>query len=701
MLSCNCNTIIFSFPTNNKLKHRRQTQTLVVAAAASIHHDSLRVLEWDKLSDLVSSFATTSLGRHALKNWKWINYGPRIELTKKVSNFLKKPMPQSKCTSMALAGCTLVTLMLCWLVQTAIQNARRTIMVTGYEARAVFALLQSADTLQGDLKATIKQDKDWYSRFMPLTEVIMEFVINRSLVKAIEQVIDDDGSIKDSASPELRKSRQQVQVLERKVEQLMESLIRSEGSETSILEVNNIDGRWCIRVDSGQKTSFKGLLLSSSSGVGSTIEPLSAVPLNDELQRARGLVAKAEADVLLTLTKKIQLDVDDIENILNSLVQLDVVAAMDKAQPQPVPVDVLVSNKTRVIVITGPNTGGKTICLKTVGLAAMMAKSGLYVLASESVQIPWFDSVFADIGDEQSLSQSLSTFSGHLKQISVGAGTNPLEGAALGMSLLESFAQDGCLLTIATTHHGELKTLKYSNEAFENACMEFDEVNLKPTYKVLWGIPGRSNAINIAERLGLPSVVIDTARKLYGSSSAEIDEVITDMEKLKQDYHERLTEADYYLMQSRGLHSSLLNTRRKIAEHSTSLRFKKMRDVSEAAAMARSIVHKKVRELDALAKKTSQYNKAIKSSHVSTTNNLHTAADNKKPTITDRRPSDVKKIGKSSKDRSGVPKVGDTVHVSSLGKKVTVLEVDSSKGEILVKAGIMKLKLKVTDIQRL
>ncbi|MQL41472.1 endonuclease MutS2, partial [Escherichia coli] len=132
------------------------------------------------------------------------------------------------------------------------------------------------------------------------------------------------------------------------------------------------------------------------------------------------------------------------------------------------------------IVITGPNTGGKTICLKTVGLAAMMAKSGLYVLASESVQTPWFDSVFADIGDEQSLSQSLSTFSGHLKQISnirlkstsqslvlldeVGSGTNPLEGAALGMSLLESFAQDGCLLTIATTHHGELKTLKYSNE---------------------------------------------------------------------------------------------------------------------------------------------------------------------------------------------------------------------------------------------
>lgn len=793
--NCNCNTIIFSFPINKLLlKHRqlklklKQRQTVLVAA--SIHHDSLRVLEWDKLSDLVSSFATTSLGRHALKDQLW-SQNQTYEESLKLLEETNAAVEMHKHGSCRLQFGHIDAIM----VQTAIQSARRTILVTGYEANAVLALLQTADTLQGDLKATIKQDKDWYSRFMPLTEVIMDFVINRSLVKEIEQVIDEDGSIKDSASSELRKSRQQVQVLERKVQQLMESLIRSERSETSILEVNNIDGRWCIRTDSGQKTSFKGLLLSSS-GVGSTIEPLSAVPLNDELQRARSLVAKAEADVLLALTRKIQLDVDDIEKILDSLVQLDVinaratyglsfggsnpniflpdrnssstaesltrndtlngplpenrewilylpkayhplllqshranlkkvkedvniatsVSALDKAQPQPVPVDFLVSNKTRVIVITGPNTGGKTICLKTVGLAAMMAKSGLYVLASESVQIPWFDSVFADIGDEQSLSQSLSTFSGHLKQISniklqstrqslvlldeVGAGTNPLEGAALGMSLLESLAHDGCLLTIATTHHGELKTLKYSNEAFENACMEFDEVNLKPTYKVLWGIPGRSNAINIAERLGLPSVVIDAARKLYGSSSAEIDEVITDMEKLKQDYQRLSTEADHYLMQSRGLHDSLLKTRRKIAEHSTSLRLKKLRDVSEAAAMSRSILHKKVRELDASAKKTLQHGKAIKSSRVSTTNNLHTAADNKEPTSTNKSPSDVKKIDKSSTDRSAVPKVGDTVYVSSLGKKVTVLKVDSPKGEILVQAGIMKLKLKVTDIQR-
>ncbi|KAL2317545.1 hypothetical protein Fmac_031421 [Flemingia macrophylla] len=802
MLSFGITIPVFPVITISKWKQRHRHSQRVYA---SIRRDSLRVLEWDKLCDLVASFATTSLGRQALKvpfpdlpHYVW--FGPLKfvkwnEMMLPLIGLFKDQLWSLNQTfeeSLALLEETNAAVEMrkhgsfrlhlghldAMVVKTTIQHARRSIPVSGYEARAVVALLLCAETLQGDLKAAIKEDKDWYSRFMPLTEVIMEFIINRSLIKAIEQVVDEDGSIKDSA-----------------VQQLIESIIRSERSETSILEVNNVDGRWCIRVDSGQKTSFKGLLLSSGSGVGSTIEPLSAVPLNDELQRARSLVAKAEADVLLTITKKMQLDLDDIEKILSSLVQLDVLTVQktvnnvvpivqinaratyglsfggssphiflpDRSSSStaealvprnensyepfpskrewklylmkayhplllqrhrenlrkakkvinlaisdatlddglPVPVDFLVSQKTRVIVITGPNTGGKTICLKTVGLAAMMAKSGLYVLASESAQIPWFDSVFADIGDEQSLSQSLSTFSGHLKQISVGAGTNPLEGAALGMSLLESFAQDSCLLTMATTHHGELKTLKYSNEAFENACMEFDEVNLKPTYKVLWGVPGRSNAINTAERLGLPSVVVDTARKLYGSASAEIDEVITDMERLKQDYQGLLDEACHYLIHSRGLYNSLLNSRRKIMEHSTNLRFKKMRDVSEAAAMARSILHKKVRELDVSAKKTSQNNKeATRSSDLSATNKSQSAADSKEPTIADRSASAVKVYNKSRSDKSEPPKVGDMVHVSSLGKKVAVLKVDSSKGEIVVQAGNMKLKLKLADIQR-
>uniref|UniRef100_A0A7C9AH75 DNA mismatch repair proteins mutS family domain-containing protein n=1 Tax=Opuntia streptacantha TaxID=393608 RepID=A0A7C9AH75_OPUST len=287
---------------------------------------------------------------------------------------------------------------------------------------------------------------------------------------------------------------------------------------------------------------------------------------------------------------------------------------------QPVPVDILIDKKTRVLLITGPNTGGKTICLKAVGLAAIMAKAGLYVLCSEPARMRWFDSVFADIGDDQSLSQSLSTFTGHLRQISdiqanstsqslvlldeIGAGTNPLEGAALGMSILESFADAGALLTIATTHHGELKTLKYSNEGFENACMEFDEINLKPTYKILWGVPGRSNAINIAERLGLPKLILHDARKLYGAASAEIDEVIFELEKFKQDVEKYVHEAQHFLMLSKDLHEKLLHVQRKLTGHGSDLRHKKMRQISELASVARSTLHRKLQQYRASARQT-------------------------------------------------------------------------------------------------
>nr|GME09651.1 endonuclease MutS2 [Ipomoea batatas] len=385
-------------------------------------------------------------------------------------------------------------------------------------------------------------------------------------------------------------------------------------------------------------------------------------------------------------------------------------------QAPPVPVDIFIAQNTKVLVITGPNTGGKTICLKTVGLAAVMAKSGLYVLSSEPVKIPWFDYVLADIGDEQSLSQSLSTFSGHLKQISkiqscstnmslvlldeVGAGTNPLEGAALGMSLLESFAEAGTLLTVATTHHGELKTLKYSNEAFENACMEFDEVKLKPTYKILWGVPGRSNAINIAERLGIPKVILDNARELYGVANAEINEVILDMERFKQKFHEQIHEAQHYLKVSRELHKKLLVTRKRITEHGIEQRYRKMEEMSRVAAAARSALHRRARQFRASPRQPSetnsnngQYTSALESDNTNKTLEIETceatmaesAVDNLKPRV-------------SAQKRAGLPNVGDAVHIVSLGRKAVVLKVDSSRDEIVVQAGNLKLKLKVSDV---
>ncbi|KAG8476402.1 hypothetical protein CXB51_033230 [Gossypium anomalum] len=788
---------------------------------SKVKSNSLRVLEWDKLCHSVASFARTSLGRQATKAQLWSldqTFQESLRLLQETNAAILMHNHDSfnlDLTSVDLA-----------LVESAIKHARRGLPLDANEAMALLSLLQFVEALQLSLKAAIKQDSDWYKQFMPLSEM---------------QVIDEDGSVKDSASSALKKARDQVRTLERKLHQLMDKLIRNETKEAALMVASSVDGRWCISSGTDQPTGFKGLLLSS--GSGSIIEPLAAVPLNDELQQARALVAKAEADVLLMVTEKIQMDLDDIEKSLRTAIQLDMIYAratyslsyggtypniflpedidgplmakpyrskdktaqasnpkkewifylpkayhplllqqhreklstarknvrsaaaeirrrkmqaenmavkgeaeidLSSLQKQvraleeapPVPVDFFISQKTRVLVITGPNTGGKTICLKTIGLAAMMAKSVinilafyhsklfactpavltcLHVLSSESAKVPWFDCVFADIGDEQSLSQSLSTFSGHLKQISeiqsqstrrslvlldeVGAGTNPLEGAALGMSLLESFARSGALLTIATTHHGELKTLKYSNDAFENACMEFDEENFKPTYKILWGVPGRSNAINIAERLGVPSTIVDNARELYGAASAEIDEVIMDMETYKQKFQELIKESRHYLTMSRDLHEKLLVSRRKLQDLGAQQRYKKMRELSEAAAVARSTLHKKVRQLRTSTMKQSQLSKASKRKLEN--NYKHATAVENEPQGTNMSSSSIQVIKQPQSEKiTELPKVGDTVHVSSLGKKATVLKVDTSKAEIVVQAGIMKLKLKATDVQR-
>ncbi|XP_022890401.1 uncharacterized protein LOC111405654 isoform X2 [Olea europaea var. sylvestris] len=687
---------------------------------------------------------------------------------------------------------------------------------------ALVSLLQFAEALQLNVKAATKKDSEWYQRFMPLSGMIMELVVSQSLIKFIQQLIDEDGSVKDSASSTLRQARGQVRFLERKLYQLLESMIRNEAKETSILELSNIDGRWCIKSGADIRPSFEGLLLSSGSGGGSIFEPLSAVPLNDELQRAMASVAKAESEVLLKITNKVQMDINDIEHVLNVMIQMDMINArarysllFDGSRPElylpqdkdssltadalpdnktlmtskhtqgkwtlylpkayhplllqqhrhdlrkamkdvsnanaelrrrkqqggnvswkeeisskisclqtqvaklkqtpPVPFDIFIAWNTKVVVITGPNTGGKTICLKTVGLAAMMAKSGLYVLSSEPVKIPWFDSVFADIGDEQSLSQSLSTFSGHLKQISeikshssnlslvlldeVGAGTNPLEGAALGMSLLESFAETGALLTIASTHHGELKTLKYSNVAFENACMEFDEVNLKPTYRILWGIPGRSNAINIAERLGIPNEILDNARELYGAASAEINEIIVDMERSKKNFHKKVHEAQHHLMLSKNLHHKLLVTRKKIVEHGIEERYRMMQEVSDAAAVARSILHKKLRIYRSFPNQPTEVMTAENNRHNSTINDRSTSLEENEPPVAIGTAESLNNATQSVAEKErGPPTIGDMVNVPSLNKKATVLKVEPSRGEIVVMAGNMKLKLKLSDV---
>ncbi|MEN9232380.1 MAG: Smr/MutS family protein, partial [Thermostichus sp. DG02_5_bins_236] len=268
----------------------------------------------------------------------------------------------------------------------------------------------------------------------------------------------------------------------------------------------------------------------------------------------------------------------------------------------------------RTVVITGPNTGGKTVALKTLGLLTLMAKAGIFVPAQDPPQLPWFEGVYADIGDEQSLQQNLSTFSGHIRRISrivqaiqstsevalvlldeVGAGTDPTEGAALAVGLLE-YLSEKALLTLATTHYGELKALKYQHPSFENASVEFDEATLAPTYRLLWGIPGRSNALTIAQRLHLDPEILERAKqRLQGES--QVDKVIAGLEGQRAELEARAAEVGSLHRELEALQQQMQQRSRQMAEREAQLEQKQTQGLQTLLAAAREEVAAVIRKL--------------------------------------------------------------------------------------------------------
>jgi DNA mismatch repair protein MutS2 len=378
------------------------------------------------------------------------------------------------------------------------------------------------------------------------------------------------------------------------------------------------------------------------------------------------------------------------------------------------------------VTITGPNTGGKTVSLKTLGLAALMAKVGLFVPAREPVEIPWFEKVLADIGDEQSLQQSLSTFSGHIRRISrilealgegdketggqedrgtggqgddleefassspssppspplplspsslvlldeVGAGTDPAEGSALAIALLHYLA-DNAQLTMATTHFGELKALKYEDERFENASVEFDESTLSPTYRLLWGIPGRSNALAIALRLGLKAEVVEQAKSQVGEASDEVNQVIAGLEAQRRRQETKAAEAQNLLQQAERLYKEVSEKSANLQERERSLRASQEVAVQQAIAQAKGEIASIIRRLQKGTPTAQDAQEATNA--LNQINKKYQAAQQEKP-------------------KAGfMPKVGDRIRIPKLGQTAEVLTAPDEDGEFTVRFGIMKM----------
>ena len=468
-------------------------------------------------------------------------------------------------------------------VSAALSRAEHGGMLNTRELLDIAALLNTA-------RRVAEYDTQRQGETTVLDHLFSAFHTNRYLENRIREVILDEDTIADAASPELADIRRKMRAAAAKGRQILQKIISSPSYAKVLQEalITQRDGRFVVPVKAEYRGSLPGLIHDiSSSGATLFVEPMGVVQANNELKELQAREEKEIDRILMTLSADCA---DARENILSdydTLVHLDVIFAraqlsyaLNACRPEistrggvtlrharhplldsakAVPITLELGNSFDTLVITGPNTGGKTVTLKTLGLLCLMAQCGLHIPADDGSTVRVFERVLADIGDEQSIEQSLSTFSAHMSNIvrildqadgdslllfdELGAGTDPVEGAALAIAIIQHARRLGAL-TAATTHYAELKTFAMTTSGVENASCEFDVQTLRPTYRLLIGIPGKSNAFAIARRLGLSEEIIDQARAQVGTNDLRFEDVLTQLEEKRQRLEAAQTEAE-------------------------------------------------------------------------------------------------------------------------------------------------------------
>lgn len=570
---------------------------------------------------------------------------------------------------------------------------------------------------------------------LPVIQSIGEVIaVHKRLEEEIDRCILSEDEMADNASPELRSIRRAIVRQNEALKARMNQIISSSDNKTLLQDsiVTVRDGRYVIPVKQEHRGRFPGIVHDqSSTGATLFIEPQVIVNLNNELKQLQ-LQEKAEMErILAELSGMVSEHYHGLLNNQKLLVQLDVIMAKGKLSvlqhgeepsiaedgalilkearhplidpKKVVPINVSIGGDFRTLVITGPNTGGKTVTLKTVGLLSMMAQTGLHIPAASGSRIPVWKEIFADIGDEQSIEQSLSTFSSHMTNIvdivkeagrdclvlvdELGAGTDPTEGAALAISILEDLYEKGAC-TIATTHYTELKKYAISTGGVENASMEFDIETLSPTYRLAIGIPGKSNAFEISRKLGLSDSIIEKSRRLLDGGDIQFEEVISALEADKKAAEEERDEAVMLNMAMKKQKEELDKKSRKLEEQKEKIlnqaKEEARRMIQEAKDLSRE-VQEELRELNKI-ESLGQRNKKF---------------DENRKRIKDAAGKYREKIIREVNDNPVAPedlKLGDRVKVLSLGQKGEIVSLPDDRGELMVQVGILKAKVKIEDI---
>ncbi|MEL6501689.1 MAG: endonuclease MutS2, partial [Cyanobacteria bacterium J06623_1] len=575
-----------------------------------------------------------------------------------------------------------------------------------------------------------------------LAKLVVDVRTYPEIEKEIHHCIDDRGEITDRANPKLAGIRSEIKNLRSRIYKVLQGIMQRNPTAIQEAVITQRGDRFVLPVKPASKETIKGIV-HDVSGTGSTyyIEPNVIIHLGNQLRQKEKQEKREEEIILKGLSEKVAEVQSDLERVLIAATILDLATARARyglwleANPprfidpveqetttlrrlrhpllvwqqrheegtEVVPINVSVKPETKVVAITGPNTGGKTVTLKTMGLAALMAKAGMFVPAQVPVELPWFEAILADIGDEQSLQQSLSTFSGHIRRISriiealqansgnslvlldeVGAGTDPAEGSALAIALLKHLAEHS-LLTVATTHYGELKALKYQDERFENASVEFDDSTLQPTYRLLWGIPGRSNALTIAQRLGLDTEIIEEAQSLVGNtgSSEDVNEVIAALEQQRREQEEKANKAGELLEQSERFYAEVSEKATLLEEREQSLKAYQEQAVQDAIAQAKKEVASVIRKLQKGSQTMQKAQEATEALDLITSKELAKT----------QTPKPAKPSYK--------PKLGEKIRIPRLKQTAEVLSIDEETEQLTVRFGIMKMNVDMVEIESL
>ncbi len=570
---------------------------------------------------------------------------------------------------------------------------------------------------------------------VPLIQSMTELLaVQPRLEENIGRCILSEDEMSDNASSELRSIRRSIARQNDAIKNKINHILNSADNRTYLQDsiVTMRDGRYVIPVKQEHRSRFPGIVHDQSkAGATLFIEPQVIVNLNNELRELEMAEEAEIARILADLSSAVAEHYHDLKNNQKILVQLDFIMAKGKLSgkmraeeprinedgilnirngrhplidpEKVVPINVAVGKDYRTLVVTGPNTGGKTVTLKTIGLLSMMAQSGLHIPAEGMSDIPIFKEIFADIGDEQSIEQSLSTFSSHMKSIvkiveaadnrslilldELGAGTDPTEGAALAIAILEKLYQRGAM-TVATTHYNELKKYALSSEGVENASMEFDIETLSPTYRLSIGIPGKSNAFEISRKLGLSGELIDRAGQLIERGDIEFEDVISAIEADKKKAEEERDEA---ILLNIAAKKKQEEVEKKLADFEE----KKAKMLAEAREEARSLikdaretaseVQKELRELSKL-ESLGERNRRFDESRQKLKSGEKKYAERR-----------IRQVNNNPVSADEL-KVGDRVKVLSLGQNGEILSLPDKKGNVAVQVGIMKANLNLNDL---